>query len=135
MIVQVFDPPMCCSTGVCGPSVDPELVQFAADLEWLRSNGVEVVRYNLSQQPSAFVGTPAVKAALARTGNSCLPLTLVDGAVKCEGRYPSRAMLAAFVGLGPAEAAPANDGSSCCCSPAPAVAFVGRKAGKGSSCC
>lgn len=134
MIVQVFDPPMCCASGVCGPSVDPELVQFAADLEWLRSSGVEVVRYNLAQQPSAFVASPVVKAALARSGNACLPLTLVDGALKCEGRYPSRGMLAAFVGLEPAQA-PANAQSSCCCSPAPVVTFVGRKPSKGSSCC
>ena len=28
--LQVFDPPMCCSTGVCGPQVDPELPRFAA---------------------------------------------------------------------------------------------------------
>jgi hypothetical protein len=69
MIIQVFDPPMCCSTGVCGPAVDPELVRFAADLQWLQSQRVEVVRYNLSQQPAAFVSTPAVKAALAKAGN------------------------------------------------------------------
>ena len=45
--VQVFDPAMCCSTGVCGPSVDPVLPRFAADLEWLKSKGVQVERYNL----------------------------------------------------------------------------------------
>jgi hypothetical protein len=26
--MQVFDPAMCCSTGVCGPSVDPTLRAF-----------------------------------------------------------------------------------------------------------
>ncbi|MDH3390414.1 MAG: arsenic metallochaperone ArsD family protein, partial [Desulfobulbaceae bacterium] len=30
--IEIYDPPMCCPTGVCGPNVDPELVQFAADL-------------------------------------------------------------------------------------------------------
>ena len=45
--LEVFDPPMCCSTGVCGPSVDPNLVRFAADLEWLKSKGVEINRCNL----------------------------------------------------------------------------------------
>jgi len=33
MKIQVLDPPRCCSTGVCGPNVDPELVRFAADLD------------------------------------------------------------------------------------------------------
>jgi len=75
MKLQVFDPPMCCSTGVCGPSVDPKLVRFTADLDWLRRQGVEVERYNLSQQPAAFVGNQVVRDALTKDGNDCLPRT------------------------------------------------------------
>src|SRR5690606_31175046 len=52
--VRVFDPAMCCSTGICGPSVDAELVRFAADLDWLKTQGISVERFNLSQQPAAF---------------------------------------------------------------------------------
>ena len=62
--LQVFDPAMCCSTGVCGPDVDPKLVQFAADLDWLKTQAVIVQRYNLSQDPGAFVQNPIVKSAL-----------------------------------------------------------------------
>lgn len=96
--LEVFDPPMCCSTGVCGPSVDPILPQFAADLEWLRSQGVTVERFNLSQQPGAFAGNESVKKALAESGNNCLPLILVDGRIVSQGVYPTRQALAAFVG-------------------------------------
>jgi AhpD family alkylhydroperoxidase len=99
MKIQIFDPPMCCSTGVCGPAVDPDLVRFAADLDWLKRQGVEVERYNLSQQPAAFAGNDVVKAALGKDGNDCLPLTLVDGAVVCKGRYPTRQELAGYAGL------------------------------------
>ncbi len=99
MKIQVYDPPMCCSTGVCGPSVDPALVRFAADLDWLKRQGVSVERYNLSQQPAAFVENPVVKQALAKEGNDCLPLTLADGAVVLKGRYPTREMLAEYAGL------------------------------------
>ena len=99
MKLQVFDPPMCCSTGVCGPSVDPELVRFAADLDWLKHQGVEAERYNLSQQPAAFAGNEVVKAALAKDGNDCLPLTLLDGAVVFQGKYPTRDTLAGYAGL------------------------------------
>ena len=99
MKIQVFDPPMCCSTGVCGPSVDPELVRFAADLDWLKRQGVDVERYNLSQQPAAFAGNPVVKDALSKEGNDCLPLTLVDGAVACTGKYPTRQALASYAGI------------------------------------
>ncbi|NWG14029.1 MAG: arsenite efflux transporter metallochaperone ArsD [Acidobacteria bacterium] len=99
MKIQVYDPPMCCSTGVCGPSVDPELVRFAADMDWLKRQGVNVERYNLSQQPKEFAGSPLVKKALAEEGNDCLPLTVADGKVVCAGRYPTREMLAGFAGL------------------------------------
>jgi AhpD family alkylhydroperoxidase len=95
-VLQVFEPPMCCSTGVCGPSVDPVLPRFAADLEWLKSQGVDVERYNLAQQPSKFVETEVVKKTLAATGNKCLPLILVDGQIVSEGTYPSRDELAAL---------------------------------------
>ncbi|MEX2621006.1 MAG: arsenic metallochaperone ArsD family protein, partial [Egibacteraceae bacterium] len=52
--VEVFDPAMCCSTGVCGPSVDPALARFASDLDWLGEQGAQVRRYNLGQEPGAF---------------------------------------------------------------------------------
>lgn len=96
--LQVFDPPMCCSTGVCGPEVDPKLVRFAADLEWLAASGVEVERFNLSQAPAAFVGNAVVAQAL-RGREDGLPLLLVDGKIVAQGSYPSREALAELVGL------------------------------------
>ncbi len=96
--VQVFDPPMCCSTGVCGPAVDPKLVRFSADLDWLSSRGVEVERYNLSQQPAAFVGNSAVAAAM-RERDDALPIILVDGKIVSQGSYPAREALAELVGV------------------------------------
>ena len=70
--IQVFDPAMCCSTGVCGPSVDPALPRFAADLEWLKSKDVRVERFNLAQDVGAFTSNPLVKATLnARGRNAC----------------------------------------------------------------
>ena len=101
--LEVFDPPMCCSSGVCGPEVDPVLPRFAADLQWLSNQGVHVARYNLSQQPQAFVGNPLVKAALAEGGNASLPLIIVDGQIATRGTYPSREELARLGRLIPAE--------------------------------
>lgn len=99
MKIQVFDPPLCCATGICGPSVDPELVRFAADLDWLGRQGVAVERYNLAQQAAVFASNPIVSEALEQEGNDCLPLTLVDGVVACKGKYPSRAELCGFTGV------------------------------------
>jgi AhpD family alkylhydroperoxidase len=97
--VQVFDPAMCCSTGICGPSVDPKLVRFAADLDWLSSRGVNVERYNLSQQPAAFAADADVKRALETKGENALPLIKIGDAIKSTGRYASRAELAEWTGI------------------------------------
>ena len=88
--VEVFDPAMCCSTGVCGPAVDPALARFAGDVEWLGRHGLKVERFNLGQEPGAFAGRAVVREALAAKGQSCLPLTLVDGQIVREGVYPTR---------------------------------------------
>ena len=97
--LQVFDPPMCCSTGVCGPKVDPKLTRFAADVNWLKSQGVRVERFNLAQEPGAFAKNPVVKEMLTQAGAGCLPLLLVDGDVVSQGVYPSREELTAFTGI------------------------------------
>ncbi len=115
--VRVFDPAMCCSSGVCGPSVDPRLSRFAADLAWLKHQGIAVERFNLSQQPSAFADDDAVKSALETKGEAGLPLVKVNGEVKSSGTYPSRDELAAWAGVvAPApEEVPSAGG---CCGPA-----------------
>ncbi len=97
--VEVFDPPMCCSTGVCGPKVDPALVRFAVDLHWLANQKIAVERYNLAQQPQAFAANPIVRSALKERGNDCLPLILLDGSIVSQGRYPSRDELARLSGV------------------------------------
>jgi len=99
--LEVFDPPMCCSTGLCGPNVDPALVQFASDFLWVAGQGIHVERYNLAQQPQAFAANEIVKTALKEHGNACLPLIFVNGAIVSEGRYPAREELAKLVGLKP----------------------------------
>ncbi len=97
--LEIYDPAMCCSTGVCGPAVDPALVRFAADVKWLEEQGVEVRRYNLSQSPAAFVENETVKDALTEKGEAALPLLLVDGRVVASGHYPERSELAGALGL------------------------------------
>lgn len=111
--LQVYDRPMCCSTGVCGPKVDPVLPRFAADLDWLKSQGVTVERFNLAHQPAAFAAEADVKDVLASEGMKALPLVRVNGRVVCKGVYPSRDMLAAWAGVNAATPMPLAG----CCSP------------------
>jgi len=99
--VEVFDPPMCCSTGVCGPTVDPLLAAFAADLDWLAHQGVQVTRHNLAQEPQAFIANPLVHELIKTEGDACLPVVLVNGDVQWRGAYPRRDALAHAAGLTP----------------------------------
>lgn len=99
MKLDVFDPAMCCSTGVCGPSVDPALASFAADLDWVAARGGSVRRYNLGQEPGAFAEREPIRALLHEGGEAALPIVTVDGEVRSSGRYPSRDELAAWAGV------------------------------------
>lgn len=155
--IEVFDPAMCCSTGVCGPSVDPVLARFAADLDWLAGQGVTVERFNLAQQPGAFAERELVSEALRAKGEDCLPLVLADGQAVSEGGFPSRAELAGFAGveqpaaiytqaadtlLGAAVPAPvasplpvvAANGGCCCSSGDEADPAAAEQSGSGSCC-
>ncbi|MFN2352094.1 MAG: arsenite efflux transporter metallochaperone ArsD [Kiritimatiellia bacterium] len=94
--LEVYDPPMCCSSGVCGLDVDPDVTRFAAELDKLKRQGVAVSRYNLAQEPLAFAGNEAVWTAL-QEDERCLPLVFLDGQVLSRGKYPPPGMLAAVM--------------------------------------
>lgn len=119
--VRIYDRAMCCSTGVCGPQVDPVLPRFAADLEWLKERGHDVARFNLAQDPAAFANNPAVREMLAAEGVDCLPLVIVDSVVVSRRDYPSREDLALWTGtpLQVRASLPMADGGCCggadCC--------------------
>ncbi|WP_025323187.1 arsenite efflux transporter metallochaperone ArsD [Deferrisoma camini] len=104
--LYVYDPPLCCPTGVCGPSADPVLARFAANLRWLEQQGVQVVRKNLAQEPQAFAADPRVAEVLRTEGTEGLPLVLLAEREVSRGRYPDRRALAEALGLDPAEAGP-----------------------------
>jgi hypothetical protein len=115
--IHVFDPALCCSTGVCGVEVDQQLVGFSADVDWAKQNGANIERFNLAQQPLVFAENSVVKAFLERSGAEALPLILIDGEVALAGRYPNRSELARWAGISETEQKPVADccsGSKCC---------------------
>ena len=114
--VQIYDPAMCCSTGVCGPSVDPTLLQVTRDLRWLEAQGITVERFNLAQQPGAFVAQPRVAGLLQAFGEQALPVTLVNESILIYGRYPSREELTQAV-RAPQERPSTPSSTGGCCEP------------------
>ena len=97
--IEVFEPALCCATGVCGEDVDQQLVNFSADLDFIRSRGADIARYNLASEPQAFAANDSVAAFLRVSGSAGLPLVLVDGVTAMTGRYPDRDQLATWAGL------------------------------------
>lgn len=91
MKIEIYDPAMCCSTGVCGPSVDPELVRIQEVLRQIQKLApeIQVQRFGLSAEPQAFVANTTVAELLKSEGPGCLPLVYVDGMLVCKGSYPT----------------------------------------------
>jgi len=112
--LDVYDPAMCCATGVCGPQVEPHLAQFEADLRWLGGQGATVTRRNLGQEPGAFAANDLVRTLLQSGGEQALPVILLDGRLRWAGHYPDRAELAASLGLAEDPAAVVGGADSCC---------------------
>ncbi|MFN3302421.1 MAG: arsenite efflux transporter metallochaperone ArsD [Roseateles sp.] len=110
--IQIFDPALCCSSGVCGQDIDASLVQAAADIDWAQGLGAQIERFNLAQQPLAFAQNDSVRGLLERSGQEALPITLVDGLLVLAGRYPSRQQLGQWLKIAAPVAGP--DAGGCC---------------------
>ncbi|MGK7377291.1 arsenite efflux transporter metallochaperone ArsD [Planococcus sp. 1R117A] len=101
--IEIFDPAMCCSTGVCGPVVDPDLTRIASAVYSLEKKGFEIARYNLANDPSAFVENQIVNQVLTEKGPEALPLVLIDNEVVKVAEYPTNNELAHWFEITPAE--------------------------------
>lgn len=97
--IEIFDPAMCCATGVCGPVVDPELVRISIAVNNVKKAGIDITRYNLANEPDAFVANETVTSLLHEKGPDVLPVILVDGKIMKEQGYPSNEELARVTGI------------------------------------
>lgn len=95
----IYDPAMCCSTGMCGPSIDPELMRVATLLSNYKKKGVDVERHNLAQSPQAFVSNETISALLKSEGVEALPATVVDGKIVKTKSYPTNEEFTLWLGV------------------------------------
>ena len=107
--MKIFEPAMCCPTGLCGVSVDPELLRISTVLNTLQQNGIEVQRFNLTSAPAEFVKNKAVTEYLQKFAPEKLPVVLVDDFIVIADRYPTNEEFTSWLEL------PGNMlGVSCC---------------------
>ena len=85
----IYEPAMCCPTGLCGVSVNPELLRMSTVISTLKKNGIDVVRYNLTNSPMKFVNNKEVNKLMTEKGADILPVTVVDGTIVKTKAYPT----------------------------------------------
>ncbi|MBP1464169.1 arsenite efflux transporter metallochaperone ArsD [Candidatus Chloroploca sp. M-50] len=87
--VALYDPPMCCSTGLCGPAIDQSLLDTNELVVALKARGLHVERYQMASAPQAFIGHPEVMRLVRERNMEALPITTVRGTVIKSGAYPT----------------------------------------------
>jgi len=97
--MKIFEPAMCCPTGLCGVGVDPELLRISTVLDTLKKHGVVVDRFNLGSAPAEFITDQTINAYINAKGPEGLPAALVDGEIVITGRYPTNEEFAKFLDL------------------------------------
>ena len=112
--IEIFDPAMCCPTGLCGTNIDPNLMRIAVVIEHLKRRGIEVKRHNLRDEPQAYVDNAKVNELLQSRGVEVLPITLVDGEVAVSGSYPTTKQMAEWSGVN-LDFIPVPKSGGCCC--------------------
>lgn len=120
--LRIYEPAMCCSTGLCGVGIDPELMRMATVLDNLQKNGVDAKRFNLNSAPIEFINNSVVNKLINERGTDVLPLMLVDNEVVISQRYPTNAELIMHLNISPEfleapkkkQEACCEEGSGCC---------------------
>lgn len=98
--LTLYEEAMCCSTGVCGPDPDDELVEVSAALDQLEDayDDLEVTRANMQHNIDQFLETQRIYDRVQEDGPSILPITVVDDEIVAEGEYLSYDELTAAIG-------------------------------------
>ncbi|PIV26601.1 MAG: arsenical resistance operon transcriptional repressor ArsD [Anaerolineae bacterium CG03_land_8_20_14_0_80_58_20] len=87
--VEFFDPPMCCPTGLCGPTLDQTLLDVNEMIMTLQRDNLRVERYQMASNPNAFLGNAEVMKLVREKQMDALPIIVVRGKVIKVGAYPS----------------------------------------------
>lgn len=114
--MSIYEPAMCCETGICGVSVDPELLRISTVFNNLQRNGVAAARFNLSSAPQAFINNSEINKLINGEGVDALPATVIDGKIVKTKAYPTNEEIAVWLEI-PASylgGAPNQGGGGCC---------------------
>ncbi len=97
--IKIYDPALCCPTGLCGVNIDPELMRIAVVVETLKRKNITVDRFNLRDHPQVYVDNKSINECLMKEGAEVLPIITVDGEIVMTKAYPSNQQIAEWLGI------------------------------------
>lgn len=97
--LEIFEPAMCCPTGLCGIEVDPELLRISTVTNTLEKSGITIGRFNLSNSPQEFIKNVVVTDFIRANGVEALPVTVMNGEIIIQGRYPKNEEFAQLLNI------------------------------------
>lgn len=97
--MSIYEPALCCDTGLCGVSIDPELLRISTLLSELKKKGVVIDRFNLNSAPMAFVNNKVINSFIYEKGVDELPAVMLDDEIIITGRYPSNEEIISFLNI------------------------------------
>jgi hypothetical protein len=97
MKLELFEPSLCCDSGVCGPEPDKTLIDLQNTIQLLKKAGLEIKRYAINQAPIVFVQNTLVRDFIKANGTGKLPLALLDNQIIKSGDYPTIEELKALI--------------------------------------
>ena len=98
-IIRIYDPALCCPTGLCGVNIDPELMRIAVVIESLKKKGLVIERFNLRDNPNIYVEHKQINDYLMKESADVLPITTLDNKVVLTKKYPSNAQIAEWLNV------------------------------------
>lgn len=85
----IYEGAMCCSTGVCGPEPDKELIEFNETLKKINKefSDLDITRASLSVDVKMFLENKEIFQLVKGNGQEILPITTINGEIIAKERY------------------------------------------------
>lgn len=97
--IKIYEPVMCCNTGVSGVGIDSELMRMSKLMKIFMKHNLDVKRLDLSKTPKEFMENNEVMNLIKENKSDMLPITVVDNKIVLSGRYPSNEEFADFLDI------------------------------------
>jgi len=96
-VIILYEPTLCCSSGICGPNPDQALVTLQDTIDKIKEHGIGIERFQITTHPRKFTDNAEIMKLMQQRQLDALPITAVDGKIVKVGGYPSMADLQPYL--------------------------------------